>query len=102
MRWPIRHQILVPFATVVVLAIAALTALAVLMAARSSERQTLARLQSTIDTLSHTSFPYTAPVLEKLRGLSGAHFLGCGEAGNVVVSTLPAGTRLPDELFSTA
>lgn len=98
MRWPIRHQILLPFVAVVLLAVTALTAAAALLAARRTEQLTLSQLQTTVDTLGQSSFPLTAPVLERMRGLSGAHFLGCDAAGVVVASTLPAGSRPREDL----
>ncbi len=70
MRWPIRLQILLPFVAVVLLAITALTAVAVRLASRHIEQQTLSRLQTTIDTLAHASFPLTTPVLERMRGVA--------------------------------
>ncbi|MSR58384.1 MAG: HAMP domain-containing histidine kinase [Planctomycetaceae bacterium] len=95
MRWPIRHQILLPFAAVVLLAVTALTIVAVTLAVRRSERQTLIQLQNTIDTLSQTNVNYTVPVLLKIRGFSGAHLVACDESGAVIASTLPEATQLP-------
>jgi signal transduction histidine kinase len=57
-------------------------------------------LQNTIDTLLHANFPFTAPVLQKMRGLSGAHFVGFDEPGAVVASTLPSGADLPGRAFT--
>ena len=96
MRWPIRNQILVPFVAVVLLAVVAMTAVAAILAARQRDSQTLAQLQNIAATLAHTSVPYTSPILEKMRGLSGAHFVACDAKGRVVASTLPNGTMLPD------
>ena len=95
MRWPIRNQILVPFITVVVLAVTAMAAVAALLAARQRDAQTLAQLQTVAETLSHASVPYTGTVLQQMRGLSGAHFVACDTRGGVVASTLPEGTLLP-------
>lgn len=94
-RWPIRNQILIPFVTVVLLAVVAIAAVAAGLAARDSEAQTLAQLRNVVSTLAHTSVPYTDSVLDKMRGLSGAHFVACDSQGNVVASTLPATTSLP-------
>ena len=95
MRWPIRMQILLPFAGVVLLAVVGMTAAAAMLAARRSEAQTLTQLRGIVATLAHTNVPYTSGVLEKMRGLSGAHFVACDARGAVVASTLPAGTTLP-------
>ena len=95
MRWPIRYQILLPFAAVVLLAISGLTGLASVLAAQATHRQTLIQLQNTIDTLASTNVPYTPAVLQKIRGFSGAHLVGCDREGRIVVSTLPEGEILP-------
>jgi signal transduction histidine kinase len=95
LRWPIRNQIFVPFVVVVLLAVAAMTAVAAVLAARQREAQTLAQLQNVVETLAHTSVPYTEPVLRKMSGLSGAQFVACDARGEVIASTLPEGTALP-------
>jgi signal transduction histidine kinase len=95
LRWPIRNQIFVPFVAVVLLAVAAMTAVAAVLAARQREAQTLAQLQNVVETLAHTSVPYTEGVLQKMSGLSGAQFVACDARGEVVASTLPDGISLP-------
>ncbi len=95
MRWPIRVQILLPFVGVVLLAVVAMTLAAAVLAARQRESQTLAQLRDVIETLAHTNVPYTSGVLEKMRGLSGAHFVACDARGTVVASTLPAEAPFP-------
>lgn len=95
MRWPIRVQILLPFVGVVLLAVVAMTIAAAVLAARQRESQTLAQLRGVSETLAHTNVPYTSGVLEKMRGLSGAHFVACDSRGEVIASTLPAETPLP-------
>jgi signal transduction histidine kinase len=97
-RWSIRNQILVPFVVVVLLAVMAMTAVAAILAARQRDAQTLAQLQNIAATLAHTSVPYTSPILEKMRGLSGAHFIAFDAKQHVIATTLPAGTMLPDDI----
>jgi signal transduction histidine kinase len=96
LRWPIRNQIFVPFVAVVLLAVAAMTTVAAVQAARQREAQTLAQLQNVIETLAHTSVPYTEAVLQKMSGLSGAEFVACDARGGVIASTLTVGTLLPN------
>ena len=69
LRWPIRNQIFVPFVAVVLLAVVAMTTVAAVSAARHREAQTLAQLQNVVETLAHTSVPYTEAVLHKMSGL---------------------------------
>lgn len=90
-RRPIRLQILLPFAAVVLLAVAGTTLTAAFLAARGSERATVAHLQNVIDTLTQTNVPYTEAVLLKMRGLSGAHFVAGDQEGRVVATTLADG-----------
>lgn len=67
----IRNQILVPLMAVQGVAVATLALTAATLAARRSEHQIVGRLNSVIDTLGHSNFPYTQGVLTKMRGLSG-------------------------------
>ena len=91
----IRNQILVPLIAVQGVAVASLAVSAATLAARRSERQMIERLNEVIETLGHSSFPYTRSVLTKMRGLSGAHFAVIQENGQVVDSTLAAFRTLP-------
>jgi signal transduction histidine kinase len=95
-RWPIRNQILVPFAAIVLLAVMAMTAVAASLAAQQRDVQTLSQLQNIVATLAHTNVPLTSAILNKMRGLSGAHFVACDVKGRIIASTLPAETTLPD------
>src|SRR5579863_805748 len=95
-RWPIRNQILVPFGTIVLLAVIAMTVVAANLAARQRDAQTLGQLQNIVATLAHTNVPYTSGILQKMRGLSGAHFVACDARGRVLASTLPAETALAE------
>lgn len=99
MKRPIRDQILFPFLAVVVLSVAALSASTAYQAAGRSEERTTAQLRAVVETLTQTSVPYTDSVLQKMRGLSGAHFVACAGADmRVIASTLPERGRLPDQM----
>jgi signal transduction histidine kinase len=98
MHWPIRNQILLPFVGVVLLAVVAMTTVAAVVAARQRDAQTLSQLQNVLATLEHTSVPFNAIVLEKLRGFSGAHFIACDKSGEILSSTIPVGSKLPENL----
>ena len=107
MRWSIRNQILVPLIAIQAIAVAAIAIATATLAARRSERQIIDRLNGVIDTLGHANFPYTASVLAKLQGLSGAHFIAYADDGRVKETSssllkdlpppprsMPASTRL--------
>lgn len=108
-RWSIRNQILVPLIAIQVAAVAAIAAATATLAARRSERQIVDRLNGVIAALGDARFPYTAEVLARMRGLSGAHFAAYGPDGRVLATSLPgldalpAGIRsLPDTGFVTS
>ena len=89
MRWPIRNQILFPFAAILLVAVAVISLSSAFLAARRSERATLAQLNQVIDTLGRTNFPYSENVLLLMRGLSGAEFVALDDNDNVLETTLP-------------
>lgn len=96
MRRPIRNQILFPFLAVVSAALTALAGMTAYQAARKGEEHARRQLSTVIETLAHTPVPYTDAVLQKMRGLSGAHFVAwADEQGTTVASTLTAETQLP-------
>lgn len=88
MRWPIRNQILIPFAALQIVAVAAITVAAALSAMSRADRETEGRLQQVIDVLRDSSFPYTETVLSKMQGLSGAEFVAVNSAGDIQAATL--------------
>jgi signal transduction histidine kinase len=89
MRWSIRQQILVPLIAIQVVAMTTITITTATLAARRSQRQIIGRLNGVIETLEHVNFPYTASVLARMWGLSGAHFVAYSEDGRVLASSLP-------------
>ena len=93
MRLSIRNQILIPLIAIQAVAVTAITLATATLAARRSEREIVARLNGVIDTLGHANFPYTASVLARMRGLSGAHFVAYTEDGRVTEASLPAPRR---------
>jgi signal transduction histidine kinase len=83
----LRNQILIPILAVQVLAVCVTTLTIATLAARRGERQIIDRLQSVIATLTDANFPYTASVLARMRGLSGAHFASISSDGQVIASS---------------
>lgn len=96
MRWPIRNQIFVPFATVLFAAAASIAVTAAMMAAHRSTRERIEQLNRVQATLADASFPYTENVLRTLRGLSGADFVALDKRGEVVLSTFDRDRRRTD------
>lgn len=89
MRWGIRNQILLPFAVVLLAAVALTAFSAAYLAAERSEREIADRQIRVMETLGRSNFPYRQNVLQMMRGLSGAEFAAVDESGEVAATTLP-------------
>jgi signal transduction histidine kinase len=100
MRRSIRNQILIPLIAVQVAAVAAMALLAARLATVRVEAEMARQLDGVVETLGRSNFPLTAGVMEKMRGLSGAHFVACSAEGRVIESTLPGLEELPEALRS--
>jgi signal transduction histidine kinase len=98
MRSSIRNQILVPLVAVQVVMVATIALVAARLATGRVEAQVTGRLEGVVETLGRSNFPLTGGVLDKMRGLSGAHFVSADEAGRILESTLPNLQRLPPTL----
>src|SRR5580698_7499578 len=96
MRWPIRNQIFLPVATLLLVAIASIAVLLAAVAARRSSRERMERVERVVATLNDASFPFTENVLTKMRGLSGAEYVALDERGAIVTSTLGTSGRAAD------
>ncbi len=94
MRWPLRYQILVPFAAVMVVLLVAVSLLNAYLAARQSFRQTVHRLRDVAHTLADARFPLTDAVLRQAHGLSGAEFV-LTDGQSVLAASLPGAKVLP-------
>lgn len=95
MRWPLRYQILLPFAGLFLAAIVAITAIDAYLAVRNSQRRTEAQLQEIARTLLTSSFPLTDAVLRQTRGLSGTEFVVTSASGDVLASSMEIETISP-------
>lgn len=89
MRWSIRQQILVPIVAIQTLTIAAITIASMALAARRTERQIVERIGGVVEVLGSTNFPLTDGVLVWMHGLSGAHFIAYGSAGQPAAASDP-------------
>lgn len=89
LRWPIRLQILIPFALLQVAAVVTLTVLAASAAIRRAEEETGLRLKPIVETLSSLRANYTPRMLDQLRGLLGSDVFIRDDAGRIVESTVP-------------
>jgi signal transduction histidine kinase len=94
MRWPIRNQILMPFALLQGVVIMIISFNASWTAAQRAERESIARLNQVVRTLGESRFPVQSSVLEQMKGLSGADFIATDARGILTASTLPEARAL--------
>ncbi len=67
MRWPIRYQILLPFAGMMLVAVAGVSVLNAYLAARHTEERIDAQVREVARTLLDSNFPLTGAVLADMR-----------------------------------
>lgn len=99
MRWPIRLQIFVPFAALLVVSVVGGALLSSQVAAQRAGALEVQRLSRVVAALTSADFPYSAAVLQRMRGLSGAEFVTIDSTGRTLESTVPGGdaiTSLPE------
>lgn len=94
----IRNQILIPLVAVQVVTVVTIALVAARLATNRVESQVTSRLEGVVETLGRSNFPLTSGVLDKMRGLSGAHFVASDERGRVIESTLANLSGLPPAL----
>lgn len=87
MRWPIRYQILLPLAGMMLAAVVSVSLLNAWLAAARTERDVERQLRDVARTLSDAKFPLTARVLEQMHGLAGAEFALTDTRGEVVATS---------------
>ena len=99
MWWPIRYQWLVPFGSILLVAVAVTSIASAWLAARRSTEITVEQLNRVIDTLGRSRFPFSANVLEQMKGLSGAEFTAFDSTGKVLATTLPEDAKSQHDLL---
>ena len=87
MRWPLRYQIMLPMAAVMLATVLAASGLSAYLAARRTRSHIEGQLRDIVRTLNGSSFPLTDAVLRQMRGLSGADFVLQRDDGRVVASS---------------
>lgn len=75
MRLPLQIQIVAPLMVVTAATVAALATFQAISAARRSQEQIETQLADVARTLQGSNFPLTQPVLQQMKGLSGADFV---------------------------
>ena len=81
MRWPLRYQIMVPMAAVMLLAVMFVEGVGRLLAVHDTESQIAAQIHEVARIAAEANFPLTAPVLRQMKALSGAELIVVDEHG---------------------
>ncbi len=97
-RWPLRLQILVPHAVLMIAVLIAVSLLNAVLATRLSQRQIEQQLQGIANTLAQSNFPLSDAVLRQVSGLSGAEFILTDAEGNVLATGSPRAAKLGRKL----
>lgn len=96
MRWPIRNQILIPFALIQVVAMVILTSLSAWISLQSVEKQVSSRLTHVTQIVEQAWYPLTSQVLTQLKSLTEAELLVIDSSGAVLESTMANSPRKID------
>jgi signal transduction histidine kinase len=100
MRWPLRYQLLAPFAGVMLAVVLGVSLLDAYLAAGRTQARIERQLHDVARTLAEANFPLTDAVLQQTRGLSGAEFVLTDERDRVRATTIEVGD--PFALTATA
>jgi signal transduction histidine kinase len=89
MRWPLRHQIMLPMAAVMLLSVVAVGGWGALLAVDGAQERIASQIAGVTRILEQTNYPLTNGVLQQMQELSGADFVLVDTTGDVVASSAP-------------
>ncbi len=84
MRWPLRIQILAPLAALMLITLAAVSALNAYLSARLCRQQIQQQLSNVIREINESGFPLNDATLDQIAGLSGAEYVLSDQAGRLL------------------
>lgn len=87
MRRPLRNQIMLPMAGIMLLAVFVVAGLGAMLSARAAEDRIAAQLSSVARILEDSTFPLTDSVLRQMRALSGAEFIRMSKSGEIIATS---------------
>ncbi|TWT29506.1 sensor histidine kinase [Blastopirellula retiformator] len=87
MRWPLRIQLLLPFAAVLLAIMVGVTLVTAQISVGSAKSRIESRLRDVAQVLQSATFPLSDAVLEQMKGLSGAQY-AVTQDGQLIRSTL--------------
>ncbi|HEY4231873.1 MAG TPA: HAMP domain-containing protein, partial [Lacipirellulaceae bacterium] len=91
MRWPLRNQIMLPMAAVMVVTVFAVGGLGAWLAVRAAKARIESQIGEVAAIVDAASFPLTTPVLRQMKALSGAELIVVDSDGKVVASSQALG-----------
>ncbi|MCA9058717.1 MAG: HAMP domain-containing histidine kinase [Planctomycetaceae bacterium] len=98
MRWPIRNQILLPFAVLLTVAICLTAGASAWHASQQRTQQKLQHLMMIVRSLSDSSFPVSQDIAERIGGLTSGELIAVDDRGIVYASTLTTDENLLRQL----
>lgn len=87
MRRPLRYQIMLPMAGIMLLTVLVVAALGSVLAVRATEQRIATQLSSVSQILEESNFPLTNSVLRQMRALSGAEYILVDGSGAVLATS---------------
>jgi signal transduction histidine kinase len=91
MRWPLRLQIMLPMAAIMLLSVLVVGGSGAYLAATATKARIDAQVSGVAQILAESNFPLTDAVLQQMKALSGAEFALVDNSGNVVASSGASG-----------
>jgi signal transduction histidine kinase len=104
MRWPLKRQIMLPMAAIMLATVLMLGGLCAILAVRATKSRIEAQIAGVTQILQTSNFPLTDAVLQKMKALSGAELLVLDRSGKLLHTSgatrpfvpLLAAKELPD------
>jgi signal transduction histidine kinase len=100
MRWPLRRQIMLPMAAIMLATVLVLAAVGALFTVRATKSRIEAQIAGVMQILQTSNFPLTDAVLRQMKALSGADMAVVDDRGGIVSTS--GSTRQFESLLATA
>ena len=89
MRWPLRYQIMLPMAALMLVTVVAVGCVGAWLAARASQARIESQIAGVTRILAESNFPLTDAVLRQMKALSGADMILVDDRRSVISSSGP-------------
>lgn len=87
MRTPLRRQIMVPMAAIMLLTVVVLGGVGALLSVKATKARIAARIEGVAQILDRSNFPLTDAVLRQMRSLSGAEMAVVNREGELIAAS---------------